>query len=211
MAICFRKEIDQDTRLAIWKIEESVEVLRSQIQLRESEEKLLQSFLHKKRKLHWLSARVLLAAMLNTKEYIEYRVDEHGKPYLVDFPYFISISHSVAYAAVMISKTCPVGIDIEQMDPKIVQLAHKFLSPAELSFVDINNRKAHLYACWCIKEAVFKLNGKRKTSLRDIQLSPFSYQQSARAKVNLANRDSVSCFDAYFETFDGYMMGYVWA
>ncbi len=59
-------------------------------------------------------------------------MDDHGKPYLVNFDYEISLSHSYDYAAVMISKDKKVGVDIELMKEKIDLIKHKFLSVEEL-------------------------------------------------------------------------------
>ena len=91
-----------------------------------------------KRHLHWLGTRVLLRKMLHTEEYIDCKVDAHGKPYLVNLPYHISLSHSFDYAAVMISKSKPVGIDIEQMKEKVERIAHKFMRPEEMAFIRPN-------------------------------------------------------------------------
>jgi len=208
MAITYQKEISPGTFFALWKIEECVEELRAKLQLKKHEEEFLQSIHHDKRKLHWLGARVLLRAMLNTNTYIDYGVDIQGKPFLINFPYSISISHSFDYAAVMVSEQYQVGIDIELISPKIEQVAPKFLLPNELNFIEFNHRIEHLYACWCAKEAIYKLNGKRGVSLlNDIRLNPFEYQQRGKIEANLIADDSH--FTAYFEKFDKYMICWV--
>jgi 4'-phosphopantetheinyl transferase len=112
MAIVYRQRVDDDTEFALWKIEEQAEELYNQLQLNESEKAFVEQISNGKRHLHWLGTRVLLRKMLLTDEYIDCKVDEHGKPYLVSLPYHISFSHSFDYAAVMISKKHPVGIDI---------------------------------------------------------------------------------------------------
>src|ERR1700741_5424441 len=133
MAIAFRLQVDEDTEFALWKIEEEAESLYNQLQLNDAEKAYIESIGNGKRHLHWLGTRVLLRTMLNTSEYIDCRVDEHGKPYLVDLPYQISLSHSFDYAAVMISKSKAIGIDIELISPKVERIAHKFLKKNELA------------------------------------------------------------------------------
>jgi 4'-phosphopantetheinyl transferase len=148
MAIAYRKQVDSDTEFALWKIEERAEDLYSQLQLDDEEKAYVERLSLGKRHLHWLAVRVLLRTMLNTSEYIDCKIDEHGKPYLVTIPYHISLSHSFDYAAVMISKSSPVGIDIEQVKEKVERIADKFMRPAELEFIADENRIAQLYVCW---------------------------------------------------------------
>src|ERR1700743_1118471 len=151
MAIAYRQQIDDDTEFAIWKIEEEADELYSQLQLDEQEKAYYEQLKVGKRHLHWLGTRVLLRKMLNTDEYIDCKVDEHGKPYLVNLPYHISLTHSFDYAAVMISKKQPVGIDIEQVNEKVERIARKFMRSEELAFIDSAHRIPQLYVCWCAK------------------------------------------------------------
>jgi phosphopantetheine--protein transferase-like protein len=210
MALSYQKKIDPHTSFAVWKIEESIDELQSKLQLKQHEAEFLQSIHHDKRKLHWLSTRVLLRTMLNTDGYIDCRSDDQGKPFLVNFSKHISISHSGDYAAVMISDQSEVGIDIEHMSPKIVKLAPKFLSTKELSFINQTYQIAHLYVCWCAKEAIYKLHGKRGVSLlNDIHLKPFTYQERGKMQAELLAEGSTSILVVCFEKFDGYMISYV--
>src|ERR1700761_2602799 len=151
MAIAYRKQVDSDTEFALWKIEEKAEELYSQLQLDEHEMAYVEQLSLGKRHLHWLGVRVLLRTMLNTSEYIDCKIDAHGKPYLVTIPYHISLSHSFEYAAVMISKSSPVGIDIEQIREKVERIADKFMSPSEMELIGDADRVRHLYAAWCAK------------------------------------------------------------
>src|SRR6267142_1164477 len=136
MAIAYKKQIDANTEFALWKIEEQADDLYNQLQLKEHENAYVEQLSRGKRHLHWLGTRVLLRKMLQTDQYIDCRVDAHGKPYLVDLPYHISLSHSFDYAAVMISKNSPVGIDIEQIKEKVERIAHKFMRPEEMAFIN---------------------------------------------------------------------------
>lgn len=210
MALAFQKNMDADTSFAVWKIEESVEELYDQLQLDEGEQAYLGTLSQGKRNLHWLGTRVLLRKMLNTEQYIDCKIDAHGKPYLVNFPHHISLSHSYDYAAVMISEKKLVGIDIEIIKPKIERLADKFLKTAELAFVDPANAVNHLYVCWCAKEAIYKLQGRRTISFKEhIQLQPFAYRDAGQLQAALITPEINWPFEVYFEKFDDYMLGYV--
>lgn len=210
MALAFQKNIDPKTSFAVWKMEESAEELYAQLQLDEREKAYLEGLKHDKRYLHWLGTRVLLRKMINTPDYIDCQVDEHGKPYLVNFPHHISLSHSYDYAAVIISENQLVGIDIEIIKTKIERIATKFMTHEELNFIDSKVPIEHLYVCWCAKEAIYKLQGKSTISFKDhIRLSPFAYRDSGKLTATLDAPGIHWPFEVYFEKFDNYMLAYV--
>lgn len=210
MALAYQKDIDPQTSFALWKIDEQADELIAQLQLKDHEMLYLESLINGKRNLHWLSTRVLLRTMLNTSSYIDCKVDEHGKPYLANFPYYISLSHSFDYAAVMISRDKPVGIDIELIKDKIERIAHKFMNDEELSYMDKDHMTDHLYVSWCAKEAIYKLQGKKNVSfLHNIRLRPFDYQPEGSFKASLELEDSRREFNVHYQKMDGYMIGYV--
>lgn len=210
MPVAHLEQINQHTSIGLWKIEESPEELEVLLQLKAHELAVLHSFQGNKRNLHWLATRVLLRKMLNTDEYIDCRADENGKPVLLNFPHHISLSHSYDYAAVMISDNKRVGIDIEIMKEKINRVKHKFLKEEELTFIDSHHTTEHLYVCWCAKEAIYKLNGKKEVSLKDhITLQPFSY--SIKGTIQSAiNKDEQSAnYQVFYRKFGDYMVGFV--
>lgn len=210
MAVAFRMWVDDDTEFALWRIEEEAEDLYKQLQLNDSEKAYVELLTHGKRHLHWLSTRVLLRTMLNTDEYIDCQVDEHGKPYLVNMPYHISLSHSFDYAAVMLSKSKAVGIDIEMISPKVERIAKKFMRQQELDFIDPEHKVQHLYACWCAKEAVYKCNGRKEVSfLNHIFLEPFTGHETGNIKASIIKGDFNQSFDVRYMHFNNYMLGYV--
>lgn len=210
MALAYHREIDRDTSFAIWKIEESADELLAQLQLKEHELSYLDTLNNGKRNMHWLSTRVLLRRMMDTDNYIDCKVDSSGKPYLSNFPHHISLSHSYDYAAVMVSKSKAVGIDIEIVKDKIERIAHKFLSKDELDFIHDKDRIDQLYVTWCAKEAIYKLHGKKNISfLEHIKLEPFEYEGSGAFNAMLNTGTRHREFKVYYEKFEGYMIGFV--
>lgn len=210
MGIAYRRQVDKDTEFALWKIEEPAEDLYKQLQLDENEKAYVDRLSRGKRHLHWLATRVLLRTMLNTSEYIDCKVDGHGKPFLVSLPYHISLSHSFDYAAVMISKTSPVGIDIEQIREKVVRIADKFMRPSELEFVRGPQQIERLYVCWCAKEAVYKCYGHKEVSFaHDISLQPFNFAAEGEVRAMLAKGGLNRQYTIAYLQYDGYMVGYV--
>ncbi len=210
MAIAYRKQVDEDTEFALWRMEEDADTLYHQLQLNEQEKSYVDQLANGKRHLHWLGTRVLLRTMLNTNEYIDCRIDSHGKPYLVNMPYQISLSHSFDYAAVMISKSRPVGIDIELVKQKVERIAPKFLRPAELAFINPEQKIEHLYVCWCAKEAIYKCYGQKEVSFVDhIKLHPFAYTPEGSLKADLQKGDVDLNYQVDYLHYEDYMIGYV--
>ncbi|MHA4893499.1 4'-phosphopantetheinyl transferase family protein [Pedobacter sp. PWIIR3] len=211
MPVVFNKNIDEDTILAVWKIEETEEQLISGLQLKKHELDVIASFNSGKRLLHWLSTRVLLRTMLNTSEYINCQMDEHGKPYLPNLGYHISLSHSYDYASVIVGKTRKVGVDIELIKHKIKTIKHKFLSDLELAQKQIGDNVNGLYVCWCAKEAIYKWHGKKGLEFKQhIHIQPFKLKErgelTAAVELPEANRQLTV---HYFKMADDYMLGYV--
>lgn len=211
MPVIYKKDIDDQTSLALWKIEEQEQELLSGLQLKQHELDFLASLNNGKRMLHWLSTRLLLRTMLNTADYIDCRMDEHGKPYLVNSPYSISLSHSYDYAAVMIGKDRAVGVDIELIKTKIHRIQQKFLSPPELAQTQIKDNTNGLYVCWCVKEAVYKWYGKKGLEFRKhIHIQPFELKEEGTLTVIVILPEGKRTLTVnYLQTADGYMMGYV--
>jgi len=210
MAIAYTKQVDADTEFALWRIEEEADTLYHQLQLNDEEKAFVEQLANGKRHLHWLATRVLLRTMLHTDEYIDCKIDQHGKPYLVNLPYHISLSHSFDYAAVMISRSRPVGIDIEQIKQKVERIAPKFLSPAERATIDPENKIAHLYVCWCAKEAIYKCYGQKEVSFLDnIALEPFVFAPEGSLNANLHKGDVNADYRVDYLQYENYMIGYV--
>ncbi len=211
MPIVYQKNIDEHTNLAVWKIEETEEQLLSGLQLKQHELDIIASLSNGKRALHWLSTRLLLRTMLNTSEYIDCRMDDHGKPYLVNADTQISLSHSYDYAAVIISKDKKVGIDIELIKHKIKSIKHKFLSDLELAQKQIGDNTNGLYVCWCAKEAIYKWNGRKGLEFKQhIHIKPFKLKDDGALQALVELPEGTKALDVnYFKTKDGYMLGYV--
>ena len=210
MSLAYLKELDAHSRIALWKIEESEDELISMLQLDEAELAKLSSLAKGKRTLHWLATRVLLRYLLQTPEFISCPSDSNGKPYLPDFPYEISLTHSYDYAGVMLSSAGVCGIDLEIVKEKVVRIKDKFLKPEEIGFIEEDQFVDQLYACWCAKEAVYKLQGNKGVSFyQDMTIEPFRYTPQGVMTVNLNKNNKVRKFNVFYERFNEYMLGYV--
>lgn len=208
MGLVYLRELDSETKFALWKIEESAEELLQQLKLDTHELAKLARLSKGKRTLHWLATRVLLRYLLKTQDYIACPSDEHGKPYLPDYPYALSLTHSYEYAGVMLSLKGECGIDLEIVKDKVLRIKEKFLKKEELAFIPENHIE-QLYACWCAKEAIYKLQGNRGVSfLENMTIAPFTYQDQGVLTLRLDRNASSTSYQVFYEKFGDYMLGY---
>ncbi len=157
--------LHKNSILAIWKISESKEQLLALISERLNDAtKPINA--HDNIGKHWLASRALLLHLFD-KHNIEIKKDKYNKPSLVvgGKKYFIAISHSNNFAAIIFSNMHEVGIDIEKIDKRITRVAHKFISNDEAKFAH-NNNIDDTTLCqtiiWCAKETMYKIYGKKE-------------------------------------------------
>jgi 4'-phosphopantetheinyl transferase EntD len=155
----------------IWKIEEQWEQL---LALSECPA-LYHSFLDKcksaSRKAEWLAVRLLLRELAGSEITIAYH--NNGSPYLPDSEYNISISHTKGYAAVILGRDHPVGIDIEHRSERVQRIRSRFLNEVECDWLNDASTET-LLICWSAKETAFKMAKQRTADFRrDIYIHPF--------------------------------------
>jgi len=174
MALYKTITVNENTKVLIWKIEESLNQLSSNVSLQTQSNDRLKSMRSEIHQKGFLSIRHLLKQVGYTDADLFY--DEYGKPHLQDGNY-ISITHSFTFTAIIVSKNGPVGIDIEKQRDKIVKIAHKF-TPFE-EYKTIANHDAlvsKLTIVWGGKESLYKIYGKKKLLfLHHIYIEDFKF------------------------------------
>jgi phosphopantetheinyl transferase len=172
--VFFQQQINETTRLGIWKIEETEDFFKNNVPQH-------RDVTHPKKRLQHLAGRFLLQFLAPAFPYELIQIAETRKPYLPNDEYHFSISHCSDYAAAIISKNNRVGVDIEMETPKIHKISEKFLSPEEHSLFNIGHAFADSYdeptdyalltLLWSVKEAVFKWYGEGSVDFKEhIQL-----------------------------------------
>ncbi|MGN6164310.1 MAG: 4'-phosphopantetheinyl transferase family protein [Flavisolibacter sp.] len=186
MPIFFQQDIDENTKLAIWKIEEDENFFLHSVPLQ-------REITHPHKRLQHLAGRYLLKYLFPDFPVELIRIADTRKPFLENEIYHFSISHCGNYAAVIVSKAERVGVDIEMPTTKVEKIKHKFLHEKELamlaserSIADNNffsNHQSssicHLTLLWSCKEAVFKWWSYGKVDFSEqIRLQSFELQPS---------------------------------
>lgn len=147
--------------------------------------------LHPRRKAHWLAARHALNALLNRE--IEVAQDEFGKPWLRDASGHISLSHSGQYAAVAFHPHLPVGIDLEELDDRLIRLSPKFVRPEEASILEKFGLLKGAGLIWSAKESLYKWHGKGQLDfkkhllieLKNDQLKGYIHKEELSIQIDL--------------------------
>jgi len=155
MPVFFQQQINETTRLGIWKIEETEDYFKASVPQH-------RDVTHPHKRLQHLAGRFLLRFLFPDFPQELIRIADTRKPYLPDAQYHFSISHCGDYAAAIVSSDKRVGIDIEIPVEKILKIQDKFLSGEEKEGFHIQNSTDHIQTTtmlWSCKESVFKWHG----------------------------------------------------
>jgi 4'-phosphopantetheinyl transferase len=208
MAEVYRKNVDDETVYAIWHITENAGELYASINLRDEEKVMYDSFVAENRKKQWLAYRLLIRALLNPEDFpVEY--DKSGKPFLAGSDYHISVTHTDDFAAVIMSRSSKVGIDIERIRPRVAKVKERFLSQDEIACLGAEKELEQLTLAWCAKESIYKMYGVRALDFREhIRLEiPPSAGIGFRAEVNYSGKKNL--YRLFSEQNGNYMLVYL--
>jgi len=156
--IFFQHQINESTRLGVWKIEETEEFFLSNVPLRPE-------VTHPLKRLQHLAGRFLLQFICPGFPYELIRIADTRKPYLRNEQYHFSISHCGDYAAAIVSSDQRVGVDIEIASGKAEKIKHKFLTQNEQLIFSLTSNDSITAGAdlatllWCAKESVYKWFG----------------------------------------------------
>jgi phosphopantetheine--protein transferase-like protein len=166
MPLFYQHNINQDTKLGIWRIEEPESFFLEKVPLK-------RNVSHPYKRLQHLAGRYLLSFLFEDFPLEEIRVADTRQPFLASEKYHFSISHCGEYAAAVVSGNSRVGVDIELITPRIETVARKFLTEDEAHYFNeeyalfleqwgLRGRvhQEFLTMIWSAKEAIFKWYGR---------------------------------------------------
>lgn len=203
MSILKKYTFSNGTILGIWSIEESSDFFLDRMDITENSLTKI-SKMNERRKIEWLAARYLLQEMLG--KHVFCYSDKFGKPVLKNSDKHLSISHSKGLVTVIVSDYS-VGIDIQEIVPKIQRIAHKFMREEESERLDEVQSLEHLHIYWGAKEALYKAYGKKELDFRKhISVEPFDYSPKGKTKGNVAKMDFNADFSIHFDQLKGHVL-----
>jgi phosphopantetheinyl transferase len=155
MPLFYQQDINETTRLAVWKIEEEEDFFLAKVPLQ-------MNITHPNKRLQHLAGRYLLQYLFPDFPYDELLIADTRKPFLPNEQYHFSISHCGEHAAAIVSRSHRVGIDIEVPNERIAKIRHKFLHEEERKQFNVEEATEAisnidmLATLWCAKEAMYK-------------------------------------------------------
>lgn len=160
MPVFFQHVINENTRLGIWKIEETEEFFKRNVPQH-------RDVTHPHKRLQHLAGRFLLQFLFPDFPYELIQVADTRKPFLTGEQYHFSISHCGDYAAAIVSRETRVGIDVELVRPLVGQLIPKFLSDNEKNLLYRDTILEQSTLLWSAKESIFKWYGEGSVDFRE--------------------------------------------
>ncbi|MGB3778644.1 MAG: 4'-phosphopantetheinyl transferase superfamily protein [Tunicatimonas sp.] len=210
MALVKLVRISDSSFWAAWKIEETAADLVACTQLPATDFAEWHVIRHPRKSLEWLASRAALAAILNNigLPVPGIHKDDKGKPYLNNEAYHISLANSYPYGVATVHSHALVGIDIEPPSDKLLRTQHKFLSLPEIEAA--GNRLPYLCAYWCVKEALYKLYGRKLLSFKDqIRVCSLRFEDRIYAEAEIVNSSHDAQYRLEGTIIDGFYVMYV--
>jgi phosphopantetheinyl transferase len=211
MPIFFQQDIDESTKLAVWKIEETEDFFLEHVPLQ-------REITHPHKRLQHLAGRYLLQYLFPDFPISLIKIADTRKPYLENEAYHFSISHCNDYAAAIVSSSKRVGVDIEVPTPKVQKIMHKFLHEEEqLMFyretgstaLTNQNQVEKLTLLWNAKEAVFKWWSYGNVDFSEmIRLQPFTLQPHGMIEGAFVS-DRVLPLQLHYKILDGVSLAWI--
>jgi 4'-phosphopantetheinyl transferase EntD len=198
MPLFYQQDINESTRLGVWKIEEDESFFLQELPLQ-------REITHPNKRLQHLAGRYLLRILFNDFPYELIRIADTRKPFLHNEQYHFSISHSGKYAAAIVSSDKRVGIDVECRTPTVMKVLKKFLNDSEMNFLKPeNNNRPYMRETllWSVKETVFKWHGNGGLDFREhILIRDFSCDKSGIISC-FFNYEFFAALDVHYRIID---------
>ena len=219
MPLFFQLQIDEHTRLAVWKIEEEEAFFLQKVPLH-------RAITHPHKRLQHLAGRYLLQHLFPQFPIELIKIADTRKPFLEDEAFHFSISHCAQFAAAIVSTEKRVGVDIEVVSNKIEKVQHKFSSIEEIKCIKevwphknemdsseglSSYHATQLTLLWSCKESIFKWYGKGGVDFKE-NIVLKKIKQNGNDVIQ-----STFCFTKEIETalqlhsyyFEGVILSYV--
>jgi phosphopantetheinyl transferase len=186
VSLFYQQDINEQTRLAVWKIEEPEDFFLRKVPLQ-------REITHPHKRLQHLAGRYLLRFLFPDFPNEEIEIADTRKPFLPEEQYHFSISHCGDYAAAIVSSNYRVGVDIEIITPRIERIKQKFLHADELVFVNQASpasQVALLTLLWSAKEAMFKWWGRGQVDFSEVlRIESFEPADSGTMQARFSKAD----------------------
>ena len=155
MPLFLEQNTDNQGKLAVWQVTESAEELLRLLPDGVQEQGLRKALPNETLFRQRLASRILLSRILQ-KDQLELGVAGAKRTVLLQPQVQMSISHAGIFAAAMVSHEAKCGIDIEEINPRIKNIAPRFMHEQEWHYLQDKEDYRTLMLIWSVKESVFK-------------------------------------------------------
>lgn len=191
--------VGPDLRIGLWKIDESVDVLLGLCRDKSAMECSIRGYGSDSRRREVLAVRLLLDGMVGVDVGLGH--EKSGKPYLSN-GMNVSISHTKGCAAVIISSSRIVAVDVELVSGRVEAVADRMLRQDERADT-LLVKLLH----WCAKETLYKLYSDDHLPLRDMRVvSVFGDGYGGTMKVKNVQREE--SLDVSYRVFGKFVLTY---
>jgi phosphopantetheinyl transferase len=199
MSLLFIQSLSEHVRLGLWKIDEVIDdYYLLYPHLSRFHEFLEKNYRSDVRKKEFLSVRALLFDMTHDEKSSEISYEPSGKPFLND--YDISISHTKGFAAVILSQTGNVAVDIEYYSARVQKIADRFIRSDEQAD-SLNDKLVN----WCAKEVMYKFFSEE--NLQYFEMRVHSINENQCKVDDLKTKKTI---DVYFNVNSLYTLAYTY-
>ena len=195
-------QLSSTTRIIVWEIKETVDFLKSKLDLTDFSKKILRK---KKSEIHqkqFLAVRNILKLLLIQDSDFSYGTD--GKPFIKSG--YISISHSKEFVAVIISDE-KVGVDIESNSDKCFRIMQKFIGVENEFPIKIDRKIAQIL--WNMKESLYKIIAFKEIDFKEnLVVIPFSLNEK-QTKIWFVKNEFTQDYIANYFINKNYSLAYI--
>lgn len=186
--------------LLLWELSETETQLNNLVNICSKSKSRLDLIKSSSQKKQFLGVQNLLKLHQISNDILLY--DDNGKPHLQNNK-FISISHSFDYCGVIVSDV-KVGLDIEKLRSKILNISKKFVSESDRDLIN-DDSVENITKIWTIKEAVFKAFGHNKMDFKKNIILKSVNKEFNRATVLIFNNEISENYNIEIYNFSQYI------
>lgn len=202
MPLVYQQNINATTKLGVWHIAEAEGFFLQTVSLQKE-------ITHPHKRLQHLAGRYLLQELYPDFPVELIQIADTKKPFLLDEAYHFSISHCGDYAAVIVSKSQRVGVDIERINEKIDRIFPKFLSTEEQFLLPRGSINKTATLLWSVKESIYKWYGFGSVDFKEhIHIKSISGDDDGIVQVDFLKQGNMK-FSAHFLFFNGNFLSWV--
>lgn len=209
MALVHFEVINPDASWGVWQIDENEQELLHLLQPTSSDQIHFDSIQHDRIRLESIASRMIVKTLAERfgTDYQGIFKNKNGKPFLNNSPNHISYSHTERFAAAIIHRDRPCGIDMEHIQEKMLRVSTRFLSLPELENSEKDMEKICIY--WCAKEAMYKLYNLKDAEFKgNLKITPFEKAQKGVLDGLIHVGSFMSKTEVHYQVFGEVMVAF---